>query len=79
MIAPAPLLWRQLSLEASHGRTFRVRPSGLAGSRLLAGQGLESGSGRALFDTLMLAGFTAWAGLRWFCRLRMDRWLGRVA
>lgn len=72
MNAPAPLLWRQLALEASHGRTFWVRPlfgvvvacclllaSGLAGSRLLAGQGLESGSGRALFDALMLAGFAA--------------------
>lgn len=72
MNAPAPLLWRQLALEASHGRTFWVRPlfgivvacclllaSGLAGSRLLAGQGLESGSGRALFDALMVAGFAA--------------------
>jgi hypothetical protein len=70
--APAPLLWRQLALEASHGRTFWVRPlfgvvvacclllaSGLAGTRLLSGQGLESGSGRALFDALMLAGFAA--------------------
>lgn len=72
MNAPAPLLWRQLALEASHGRTFWVRPlfgvvvacclllaSGLAGTRLLSGQGLESGSGRALFDALMLAGFAA--------------------
>jgi len=72
VIPSAPLLWRQLALEASHGRTFWVRPlfglliagglvlaSGVAGNRLLSGEGLESGSGKALFDALMVAAVLA--------------------
>lgn len=68
----APLLWRQLALEAAQGRTFWIRPlfglavalalvlaAGNASTQLLAGEGLEVGAGRVLFDALVVAGFIA--------------------